>query len=110
MAAANPSQESKHRPEADQVHPTNTPDTDLEKQEVIQIQDKNQPKLIALLAVEDGIVYETHPEKNAKWYQRLLDVGFEENGIKPVPLEQRTATTYNNLFTIFFTSLLCLLP
>ncbi|KAK0636958.1 permease for cytosine/purines, uracil, thiamine, allantoin-domain-containing protein [Bombardia bombarda] len=44
------------------------------------------------------------------WYQRLLDAGIEENGIKPVPVGQRTSTQYSNLFTVFFTCLLCLLP
>ncbi|KAK3688586.1 permease for cytosine/purines, uracil, thiamine, allantoin-domain-containing protein [Podospora appendiculata] len=44
------------------------------------------------------------------WYQRLLDAGVEENGIRPVPVEQRTKTRYSNLFTVFFTGLLCLLP
>ncbi len=66
--------------------------------------------IVSLLAVADGEVYEPHPEKNPKWYQKLLDAGIEENGIKPVLLENRTSTQYNNLFTIFFTSLLCLLP
>ncbi|KAK3390945.1 permease for cytosine/purines, uracil, thiamine, allantoin-domain-containing protein [Podospora didyma] len=60
----------------------------------------------SLFVVEDGEVYETHPEKNARWYQRLLDAGVEENGIKPVPVEHRTVTQYNNLFTVFFTCLL----
>ncbi|KAK3353047.1 permease for cytosine/purines, uracil, thiamine, allantoin-domain-containing protein [Lasiosphaeria hispida] len=65
---------------------------------------------ISRLAVKDGEVYELHPEKNSKWYQRLIDAGVEENGIKPVPLEQRTSTQYNNLFTVFFTCLLNILP
>jgi hypothetical protein len=72
--------------------------------------DHKQKRLVALLAVKDGEVYEQHPETNPKWYQRLLDAGVEENGIKPVPVEERTITKYNNLFTIFFTCLLCLLP
>ncbi|ORY63174.1 permease for cytosine/purines, uracil, thiamine, allantoin-domain-containing protein [Pseudomassariella vexata] len=46
----------------------------------------------------------------SEWYQRLLDAGMEENGIKPVPIEKRTNTRYNNLFTVFFTGLLCILP
>lgn len=66
--------------------------------------------LASLLKVDDGEVYESHPEKNPKWYQRLLDAGVEENGIKPVPIEQRTSTQYSNLFTVFFTCLMCLLP
>ncbi|KAK4457316.1 hypothetical protein QBC42DRAFT_236625 [Cladorrhinum samala] len=65
--------------------------------------------LASLFAVKDGEVYEVR-EKNPAWYQRLLDVGFEENGIKPVPLEQRTSRKYNNLFTVFLSCLLCLLP
>lgn len=62
------------------------------------------------LAVKDGEVYQVVSEKNPRWYQRLLDAGVEENGIKPVPVEQRTSTQYSNLFTVFFTCLLCLLP
>ncbi|KAL2128483.1 hypothetical protein VTI74DRAFT_9115 [Chaetomium olivicolor] len=67
-------------------------------------------RFFSLLRVKDGEVYEAKPETNPKWYQRLLDAGVEENGTKPVPLEQRTSTQYNNLFTVFFTCLLCLLP
>ncbi len=65
---------------------------------------------VGILAVEDGEVYNPVPEKNPRWYQRLIDAGFEDNGIKPVPVEQRTNTQYSNLFTIFFTSMLSLLP
>lgn len=64
----------------------------------------------SLLKVEDGIVYKPTPEKHPRWYQRLLDAGVEDNGIKPVPVEKRTNTQYNNLFTVFFTGLLCVLP
>lgn len=60
--------------------------------------------------MEAGEVYEAHPDRNSKWYQKLLDAGVEENGIKPVPVEHRTSTQYNNLFTVFFTCLLGLLP
>lgn len=63
-----------------------------------------------ILSVKDGEVYNPDSEKNARWYQRLVDAGFEDNGIKPVPLEARTNTQYSNLFTIFFTSMLSLLP
>lgn len=66
--------------------------------------------LFSFLRVKDGEVYELQADKNPKWYQRLLDAGVEENGIKPLPVEQRTSTQYNNLFTVFFTSLLCILP
>ncbi|KAI0159747.1 NCS1 nucleoside transporter [Xylariaceae sp. FL1272] len=64
----------------------------------------------SLLAVEDGVVYEPESEKHTKWYQLILNAGVEENGIKPVPIEKRTNTQYNNLFTVFFTGLLCILP
>ena len=67
--------------------------------------------LLSKLQVRDGEVYEaSSAESNPRWYQRLLDAGIEENGIKPVPLEHRTSTRYNYLFTVFFTCLLCLLP
>lgn len=49
-------------------------------------------------------------ENSPKWYQKLIDAGVEQNGIQPVPLEGRTLTQYNQLFTVFFTCLLCLLP
>ncbi|KAK4165860.1 hypothetical protein QBC43DRAFT_332951 [Cladorrhinum sp. PSN259] len=65
--------------------------------------------LASLLAVKDGEVYKAR-ETNPAWYQRLLDAGFEENGIKPVPIEHRTSRKYNNLFTVFLSCLLCLLP
>lgn len=65
---------------------------------------------ITRLTPRDGEVYEVQPEKNPRWYQKLLDAGVEENGIKPVPLEYRTNTQYSNLFTVFFTCLLNLLP
>ena len=63
-----------------------------------------------MLTVKDGEVYNPHLEKKARWYQRLVDAGFEDNGIKPVPIENRTNKQYSNLFTIFFTSMLSLLP
>jgi hypothetical protein len=66
--------------------------------------------LLSSLTVNDGEVYEVDYDMKPKWYRRLLDAGVEENGIKPVPLEQRTSTQYSNLFTVFFTCLLCLLP
>ena len=67
-------------------------------------------KLVSMLKVDDGEVYESHPEKHPRWYQRILDVGVEENGIKPVPLEKRTEKRTYNLFTVMFTALMCLLP
>jgi hypothetical protein len=67
-------------------------------------------RLVSFLAVKDGEVYELQADKNPKWYQKLLDAGVEENGIKPVPIEQRTSTQHNQLFTVFFTALLCILP
>jgi len=66
--------------------------------------------LISRLAVQDGETYSVDYEKHPRWYQRLLQAGVEDNGIKPVPVEHRTVTQYSNLFTIFFTCLLNLLP
>lgn len=43
------------------------------------------------------------------WF-RILNWGVEEGGIEPVPVEKRTDTRYVNLFTVWFTALLCLLP
>ncbi|KAH7275301.1 hypothetical protein B0J15DRAFT_507116 [Fusarium solani] len=46
----------------------------------------------------------------SRWYRKVLDAGVEENGILPVPIEERTQTQHSNLFTVFFTCLLCVLP
>ncbi|RWA10023.1 hypothetical protein EKO27_g5093 [Xylaria grammica] len=73
-------------------------------------QTKHTKGFVSLLTVEDGVVYKPEAEEHTRWYQRLLDAGVEENGIKPVPVEKRTNTQYNNLFTVFFTGLLCILP
>lgn len=85
---------------------------DVEKQaHVSQTQPQaSRGDFLSFLRVKQGEVYEIDAEKNPKWYQRLLDAGAEENGIKPVPLAQRTNTQYSNMFTMFFTCLLCLLP
>jgi hypothetical protein len=64
----------------------------------------------SLFKVEPGVIYKPDAGQRPPWYQWLLDAGVEENGIKPVPVEKRTNTQYNNLFTIFFTGLLCVLP
>lgn len=86
--------------------------SDVEKQDVAeqQVRYQRHGRLVSMLKVDDGEVYETHPEKNPRWYQKIVDVGFEENGIKPVPLEKRTDKRYWNLFTLMFTALMCLLP
>lgn len=86
--------------------------SDVEKQETTEAhaQYQRHGKLVSMLKVDDGEVYESHPEKNPKWYQKILEIGVEENGIKPVPLEKRTDKRYWNLFTVMFTALMCLLP
>lgn len=40
----------------------------------------------------------------------LLNIGVEENGVQPVPPEERTDTRHSNIFTVFFTCLLSVLP
>lgn len=72
--------------------------------------DKDHSNVASFLAVEPGAIYKPDPQSHPKWYQRLLDAGVEENGVKPVPIERRTNTSYNNLFSVFFTALLCVLP
>jgi hypothetical protein len=66
--------------------------------------------LISRHTVRDGETYSVDYEKHPRWYRRVLEAGVEDNGIKPVPLEHRTVTEYSNLFTVFFTCLLNLLP
>ncbi|WQF80270.1 Putative purine-cytosine permease [Colletotrichum destructivum] len=80
---------------------------DMESQSPVS---KTHGGIAQLSTVQDGEVCRKDGGRTPKWYQRLLDAGVEENGIHPVPLEARTNTNYSNLFTVFFTSLLCLLP
>ena len=53
---------------------------------------------------------ESLPAKSIPLWFRILNWGVEEGGIEPVPLEKRTDTRFVNLFTVWFTALLCLLP
>lgn len=89
------------------------PVQDVEKHAQVT-ESQRQPKhrgFLSFLKVDDGEVYDDIDlEKRPKWYQMFLDTGAEENGIKPVPLSKRTNRQYSNLFTMFFTCLLCLLP
>lgn len=43
-------------------------------------------------------------------HRLLLNMGVEENGVQPVPPEERTDTQHSNIFTVFFTCLLSVLP
>ncbi|KAF5666216.1 purine-cytosine permease [Fusarium heterosporum] len=45
-----------------------------------------------------------------EWNKLLLKAGVEENGVQPVPSEERTHTRYSDLFTMFCTGLLSILP
>lgn len=76
----------------------------------VSAQEKHHSNAASFLTAEPGAIYKPNPDNHPKWYQRLLNAGLEENGIKPVPLDQRTNTSYNNLFSVFFTALLCVLP
>lgn len=80
---------------------------DMESQSPVS---KANGGIAELMAVQDGEVHQKGSRQNPKWFQRLLDAGVEENGIQPVPIEERTNENYSNLFTVFFSSLLCLLP
>ncbi|KAH9242077.1 hypothetical protein K456DRAFT_1922654 [Colletotrichum gloeosporioides 23] len=80
---------------------------DMESQSPVS---KANGGITELMAVQDGEVHQKGSRQNPKWFQRLLDAGVEENGIRPVPIEERTNENYSNLFTVFFSSLLCLLP
>lgn len=85
---------------------------DVEKQETVVQQGQYQKhgRFFSMLKVGHGEVYESQPEKNPKWYQKILDFGVEENGIKPVPIEQRTQKRYLDLCTVMCSALLNLLP
>lgn len=59
--------------------------------------------------VESSSFDEVLKPKSAIW-RKILGWGVEENGIVPIPPEKRTDKRVLNLFTVWFTALLCLLP
>ncbi|KAL3426541.1 Purine-cytosine permease fcyB 1 [Phlyctema vagabunda] len=52
----------------------------------------------------------TIEQKQKPLWCRILNWGVEENSIAPIPLAQRVDIRVANLFTVWFTALLCLLP
>ena len=83
---------------------------DIESQGLEGKTTRGRHGISSFLHIGAGDMYRLRPEENSKWYQKLLDLGVEENGIKPVPLEFRTQTKYSDIFTVYFTCLLCILP
>lgn len=88
---------------------------DVEKQDTAAAQPirykKQRASFLSMLkSGGDGEVYGGEPEKNPKWLQKIIDFGVEDNGIKPVPLEQRTEKRVWSLGTVMCSALLNLLP
>jgi hypothetical protein len=67
--------------------------------------EKDAGTTVTLAADADETGYSRKPLWN-----RILNWGVEEVGITPIPLTRRTDTRYFNLFTMWFTALLCPLP
>lgn len=61
------------------------------------------------MEVESGEEESMDGKEKPLWF-RVLNWGVEEGGIAPIPASKRTDTRYVNLFTVWFTALLCLLP
>ena len=61
------------------------------------------------LEFESGEEESFEAKQKPLWF-RVLNWGVEEGGIEPVPAEKRKDPRYINLFTVWFTALLCLLP
>lgn len=61
------------------------------------------------LEAESGEEESLEDKPRPLWF-RILNWGVEGGGIAPIPVEKRTDTRYVNLFTVWFTALLCLLP
>lgn len=59
--------------------------------------------------VESSSFDESLKPQSAIW-RKILGWGVEENGIIPVSIEKRTDKRIFNLFTVWLTALLCLLP
>ena len=53
---------------------------------------------------------ETDVINKLSFWRKLASYGVEIRGVQPVPAEQRTDTRYLNVFTLFSTSMCCLLP
>lgn len=88
--------------------PTTQADLDLEAN---QGQEPPGAEPTRIVTVEANETEETQKQyKRPRWYEKLVEAGVEENGIRPVALGQRKETQYNKLFTVFFTCLLCVLP
>ena len=84
-------------------------DRDLERNQGEAISTTGEA-LVTTFAANNNEECEKHESTHSKWYRKLIDAGVEENGIRPVPLDERNQTQYNELFTVFFTCLLCVLP
>lgn len=89
-------------------------ESDIEKQAVVtdsaaagsaQASSSTDHSLIAENDRDDEVL-----KKRSALWRRVLGWGVEENGIVPVPLEKRLDERVANLFTVWFTALLCLLP
>ena len=61
------------------------------------------------MEVESGEEESLEGKERPLWF-RVLNWGVEEGGIAPISVSKRTDTRYVNLFTVWFTALLCLLP
>lgn len=70
---------------------------------------RSEPMQIVTIEANENEESQKH-YKRPRWYKKLVEAGVEENGIRPVPLEDRIQTQYNKLFTVFFSCLLCVLP
>ena len=62
------------------------------------------------LEFESGEEQESLEVKQDPFWFRVLNWGVEEGGIAPIPVQKRIDRRYVNLFTVWFTALLCLLP
>ena len=84
------------------------PSADLERGQGLENSTTN-PIFTTRIAANDD-ENRLKPARVPRWYTKLVEAGVEENGVRPVPPKQREQTQYNNLFTVFFACLLCVLP
>ncbi len=73
--------------------------------------EKNSPSTGEALAFDaDNQQSDIYEPAKTLWWSRLVAWGVEVRGIVPVPLEERVDTRFVNIFSLWFTMSVSLLP
>jgi hypothetical protein len=77
--------------------------------------EKNAQSTLDAVVADSSSESQTQPTEKGGilsdgWKQKLLTWGVEVRGITPVPVEERTDTRFINIFSLWFTMSVSLLP